>query len=376
MRFADIHGLDDVKQVLLNSVKNNHIAHAQLFAGVDGSAALPLALAYATYLNCENRQPDDACGVCPACLKNKKFIHPDLHFVFPVSATKKLTGKDVVSKNFLREWRVFLEKSPYGALADWSLAYGGEDKQVNISKEESRQIISTLSLKAFEGAFKVMVVWLPEHMHPSAANGILKILEEPPEQTVFLLVSNAPARLLSTILSRVQMVRVRRFTDQELINRLVSEHGVPEARAQQLAHLADGSLANARQLMEAVEDDSQEMFREWMRLCFQRDFTQLVAWSDQFHGMNKVSQHSLLHYGLNMMREVLVGQYGGDVAAQLGRVQGAAQTFVENFGKVMDADKIGHITSFLNDADYHLDRNGSPKIIFLDLSLKIASIIR
>lgn len=376
MRFEDINGLEDVKQALRQAVAGNHIAHAQLFAGDQGTAALPMALAYATYLNCENRGEKDACGQCASCVKNAKYIHPDVHFVFPVSATKKLSGKDLVSKNYLPAWRSFLGKDPYGGMGDWSVAYGGEDKQANISKEESRQIISALSLKAFEGAFKIMVVWLPEYMHPSAANGILKILEEPPEQTVFLLVSNDPKRLLATILSRVQMVRIRRFTDTELGDILMQNHGVAPERAHQLAHLADGSLAEARKLMDAVEDDSQEMFREWMRLCFQRDFTQLVGWSDQFQSMGKVAQNSLLQYGLNMMREVLVGALAGSAAEPLGRAQGTAKVFVEKFGKVMDPSKVEKISGLINEACYHLERNGSPRIIFLDLSLKIASAIK
>ena len=376
MRFADIKGLDDVKQVLINGVKNNHIAHAQLFAGGHGSAALPLALAYNTYLNCENRGEHDACGQCPSCVKNLKYIHPDTHFVFPVSATKKISGKDAISRNYLSDWRSFLLKTPYGQMADWSMAFGGEDKNANISKEESRQIISALSLKAFEGAFKTMIIWLPEYMHPSAANGILKILEEPPEQTIFLLVSNEPKKLLATIISRVQQIQIRPFNDEELTHLLVEEHQVPQERAAQLARLADGNLNEARQLLETVEDDSHEMFREWMRFCFQRDFTKLIEWSERFQGMSKIGQNSLLLYGLNMMREVLVHRHMGEQADVLARVQGTSATFVENFSKVLDDHKTELISKFLNDAHYHLERNASARIVFLDLSLQIAGIIK
>ncbi len=373
MLFADIKGLQEVKEALIASVHNNHIAHAQLFAGSVGGAALPMALAFAGYLNCENRTDEDACGTCPSCLKNKKFVHPDLHFAFPVSSTKKVTGKDAISKSFLSEWRQFLQERPYGTQVEWSQAYGGEDKQVNISKEESRQIISALALKPFEGKYKIMLIWLPEHMHSAAANGILKILEEPPEATVFLLVSQAPEQLLTTIRSRVQMVKVRSFTDDELRDILVNTYHIDTSRAGQLVHLADGDLNEALQLHEEVEDDSHSMFREWMRHCFQRDFTQLVAWSDSFQKMGKVAQKSLLQYGLTIFREVLICSFEGK---DMLRAEGETLTFVQNFSKVMDAQKIEGIAVALNQAHYHLERNGSPKIVFLDLSLTIARMIR
>ena len=373
MRFADIKGLEEVKEALVAAVRNNHIAHAQLFAGTEGSAVMPLALAFATYLNCENKLEGDACGQCPSCLKNQKFVHPDLNFAFPVSSTKKVSGKDAVSKNFLTEWRSFLIDKPHGGLVEWAQAYGGEDKQVNISKEESRQIISTLSLKAFEGKYKIMLIWLPEYMHSAAANGILKILEEPPENTIFLLVSQAPERLLTTIRSRVQMVKVRTYTDEELKGILEEQYAVEASRATQLAHLANGNLNEALRLQDEIEDDSHAMFREWMRYCFQRDFTQLVTWSDNFQKMGKVAQKSLLAYGLSIMREVLVCSFE---QPEMLRVEGEALAFVQNFSKVMDGKKIESITKAMDSAYYYLERNGSPRIVFLDLSLSIARMIK
>ena len=192
MRFKDIHGLAPTKAMLLSGIRNNHVAHAQLFTGRPGSPALSLALAYATYLNCENPGDEDACGQCPSCAKNQKFVHPDVHFIFPVSSTKNVAAKDASSRLFLKEWREFLLTTPYGSLQDWSTLYGGEDKQALISTKEKQTITNDLSLKAFEGKYKIMLIWLPELMHPNAANGILKVLEEPPENSVFLLVSEQP----------------------------------------------------------------------------------------------------------------------------------------------------------------------------------------
>lgn len=373
MRFADIPGLPETKKYLVHAVDNNHLAHALLFSGTQGGAGLPIALAFATYLNCTNRQEHDSCGTCPSCVKNDKFIHPDLHFAFPVSSTKKISGKDVVSTSFLTEWRSFLAERPYGTPTDWSRHFGGEDKQLNISKEESRHIIRNLSLKAFEGEYKVMLIWLPEFMHTSSANGILKILEEPPQKTIFILVSEDSEKLLTTILSRTQQFRIPPFSDEDLARILEERHGADESRARQLAHMADGSLARAVELMNEVEDDSHELFRVWMRHCYTVDLTELVAWSDRFQQMKKMGQKNLLQYGLAMMRETLLQCAR---AENLSRLHGEEQQFVLNFVKVMDADKVAAVTEQLNTAFYHLERNANAKILFLNLSLTVARILR
>ncbi|MBL3656770.1 DNA polymerase III subunit [Fulvivirga sediminis] len=372
MLFADIKGLDNVKKQLINSVSSDHVAHAQLFMGKPGSPNLPMALAFANYLNCEKPSENDACGECPSCYKNQRFIHPDMHFVYPVSATKNITGKDVVSSSYLKEWRAFLSSTPYGGIDNWSAHYGGEDKQVNISKEESRQIIKNLSLKAFEGKYKVMIIWLPEYMNAAAANGILKILEEPPEKTIFLLVSNDTERLLTTILSRTQIVTIPKFSDESIQQMLEENHGLEPQQANQLSHLADGDYNLAVKLLNNIEDDSHQLFTDWMRDCFRKDFSELVVKSDQFHSMNKVAQRSLFLYALNMFREAIIY----NAAPDLKRVSGAVGSFIENFSKVMDSTKVESISKLINDAHYHLERNASPKIIFLDLSLQIARIIK
>jgi len=372
MLFKEINGLEEVKDRLINAVKNGKVAHAQMFLGKPGSPNLPLALAFATYLNCENKGESDACGVCASCTKIQKYVHPDLHFVYPVSSTKNVSGKEVVSTSFLKEWRQFLISSPYGDINAWANHYGGEDKQGNISKEESRQIIKNLSLKSFEGSYKIMIIWLPEYMHPSAANGILKILEEPPEDTVFLLVSSNADRLLTTILSRTQIVTIPKLSDDSVKSMLIKHHQVEEAKAGQLAHLADGDYNAAVKLLQSVSDDSQELFSSWMRDCFKKDFTNMVLKSDQFHAMNKTAQKSLLQYGVNILRESLIASHAGDLV----RVSGEEAKFVENFSKVMDVDKVEKISKLINTAHYHLERNAAPKITFLDLSLNIAAAIR
>jgi DNA polymerase III subunit delta' len=371
MRFADIPGVEEVKRLLIDAVKSNHAAHAQLFAGARGAVNLPLALAYATYLHCENRG-DDACGTCAACSKNLKFIHPDTHFVFPVSNVKGDKDEERFKAEILKSWRAFLLEQPFGGLDDWTNYYGGEDKQALISREESREIIKTLSLKPFESKSKVMIIWQPELMHPSAANGILKILEEPSSYTYFILVSNAADQLLPTIISRTQIVSVPLLSDNELENVLKEKHSVDQAKASRLTQLANGSLTLALKMIDSEEDNNTQMFTGWMRACFKRNYAELVTMAEDYHALDKLSQKNLMTYSMNMMRETLLKTAG---AEKIYRTRGEELKFVQDFSKVMNVDKIEKSFKLMNDAQYHLERNGSAKMIFLDLSLNLAKTI-
>jgi DNA polymerase-3 subunit delta' len=366
MRFNDIHGLAETKQRLISSAQRNHVPHAQLFNGVEGSAVLPMALAFATYLNCENPGPGDACGECSSCAKSLKYVHPDIHFVFPVSPTGKITGKDVVSKSFMPAWREFLISNPYGNSVDWAHAFGGENKQLNISKQESREIIEALSLKAFEGKYKVLILWMPELMHPNAANGILKILEEPANNTVFLLVSVNRDQLLKTIRSRTQLVRIPAFSDEELIEILTKDDNVENGKAIQLAQLADGSLRTARQINSDADINVHAFFTDWMRFCFQNNFSELTALAEKFSGLSKSAQKSLLIYALEVLRDALIVNQGEE---KLHRMSGEALSFVRNFSKTLTLLVIEHLSGHLSDAHYHLERNVNAKIVFMNLSI-------
>ena len=372
MLFKDIPGLTDTKNILINSVKKDHIAHGQLFFGAQGSAALALAIAYATYVNCENKKEDDACGECAACVKNKKLIFPDLHFVFPTSTTKEKT-KDVSSATFMKEWRAFVQENPYAIMTDWGSYFGGENKQLSISVDESRNIIKTLTLKSFEGEYKILILWLPEMMNASSANALLKILEEPPVKTLFLLVTQDAEKIITTILSRTQMVKIRSFTDEEISEQLQTKKGLEEKKAKQIAYLADGNMNEAYRLVNEIEEDNQEMFREWMRLCYKRDYIELVNWTDTFQKLGREAQKSYFQYGLNMLRETLVYRHAGN---SLLRLQEHERDFIDKFSKVLDDTKVEIISKSLNEAYYHIERNANPKILFLDLSLTISGLIR
>jgi DNA polymerase-3 subunit delta' len=264
-----------------------------------------------------------------------------------------------------------LLEQPFGNLNDWSTLYGGEDKQALISREESREIIKTLSLKPFESAYKVMIIWQPELMHPSAANGILKILEEPAAHTYFILVTNAADKLLPTIISRTQIVTVPLLTDQEVEDQLVG-HGVEGGKARKIAHLTEGNLNAALKAIDSQEDDNASRFMEWMRACFKKSYATLVNLSENYHALDKMSQKNLMAYSINVFRETLLNLSG---AHSINRLQGEELKFVQDFSKVMNVEKIDKSFTLMNDASYHLERNGSPKMIFLDLSLKLSKII-
>jgi DNA polymerase III subunit delta' len=371
MNFSSIPGLAEIKSKLIDAAQAGHIAHAQLFTGKVGSLNLPLALAYANYLHCQNKGAADACGVCAACSKSLKYIHPDTNFVFPLGNIKGDKDEDRFKADILKSWRSFLLEQPFGNLGDWIGYYGGEDKQALISREESREIIKTLSLKAFESPYKVMIIWQPELMHPSAANGILKILEEPPANTFFILITNAVERLLPTILSRTQIVQVPLLADDEIENYL-STKGVEETRRQEIVSLAEGDLNMAIKLIDSEQDHYQEKFSDWMRTCFKKDYSKMVALMEEFNERDKLGQRNFLQYGLTMMRETLL-QFSG--ASAISRVKGSEVKFVQDFSKVMTVNKVEKTNKLISDASYHLERNGSAKMIFLDLSLQLSKLI-
>jgi len=372
MKFADIHGLEEIKERLVTTVESNHMAHAIMLAGKPGAPNLPLALALSTFVLCENRGKD-ACGTCDGCLKAEKFIHPDLNFVFPVAPVKGISGKDVISRSFMKEWRKFLLEDTFGSVDHWAVRFGGEDKELNISKEESRNIINTLSLKAFEGSHKVMLIWLPEYMHPAASNGILKILEEPAERTLFLLVTNDMESLMTTILSRTQIVQVRRFNETEMTGIIIEKYGVEKERAQVLAKITEGDISVAMDYIDHDEKDTPELFKKWMRSCFSRNLAGLVEHSEEFHRANKVEQKGLLKYMLYILRESMV--FGLD-SGDLGRSDDSDREFIGKFSKFLNEGKIGKITAMVDEAFYHLERNASARIMMLDLSLKISTLLR
>jgi DNA polymerase-3 subunit delta' len=372
MLFKQISGLDSTKQSLVAAVAQNHLAHAQLFCGPTGSGNLALAIAFATYLNCENRQADDACGVCGSCAKMAKLAHPDVHHIFPVASTKKI--KENESDAFMPLWRKFTTEKPYGNLSDWLETIGVEgNKQGNISAEEARNVIKKVTLKAFEGAYKVLILWLPELLNNVSSNVLLKVLEEPPPNTIFLLVCNDANKLLATIISRTQRLYVPAFTETNIAQYLIENQAISQPRAKQIAYLANGNMTKAIALATEANADQFEWFAEWMRNCYKANIQDLVPRSDLFDNMKKETQKHILMYGLDIFRDLFLFQNN---ASALIKLEGNELTFVQNFAKAIQPNRIESIVKELGDAHFYLERNGRAKMIFLDASLSIAKLMK
>ncbi|GAA0880733.1 hypothetical protein GCM10009119_37030 [Algoriphagus jejuensis] len=372
MQFAEIPGLPETKEKLINAVKHNHLAHALLFHGPEGSANLTLALALSTFLYCENRTETDSCGTCASCQRMSRLVMPDLNFAFPVITKSKDDddgGEDDDKSDVLTNWRKFATAQPYGNVHDFIYFNGFEKKQLNISKGAARKMIQALSLMSFEGGYKIMLIWAPEFLHPSAANALLKIIEEPPAKTLFMLVTSQADQLLTTILSRTQKVLVRAFSDEEIKTHLV-QTGVSDSKsAEQIAMLADGNLREAYRMIDQVEDKQVTQVRDWFRLCASKNLKEIFEEADRFHKVDKEAQKSLLLTGLNVAREILLKNFNLD---QLLRTTEEDRKFIDNISKtVLREEHVVKLYDSFNQAHYHLERNGNAKMIFTDLSMDI-----
>lgn len=368
MLFNEIIGLEAIKQTLIRSVRANHVAHAQLFYGTVGSANLAMAWAYSTYINCENKQEQDACGVCASCAKMNKLVHPDVHHIFPSPS-----AKDAIVE-LLPTWRKFLLESPYRSLTDW-LEFTGTtgNKQGIIPIKEAHNIIGSLSLKAFEAEYKTLIIWQPELMNIESANALLKVLEEPPAKTLFILVCNDVNKLLTTILSRTQRVTIPTFSDEEVQLFLQNNKGVEASRAKQIAYLSEGNLSKAQFLIHKDSAGKHQWFAAWMRNCYKADLATLVKTADEFDAFTKEDQKGMMEYALNIFRDLLIWKNG---ATSLIRLEGEELTFVQNFSKAIKAAAIELVVGELNDTYYYLERNARAKILHLDLSITISRMFR
>ena len=342
MKFSDIKGNDRIKQKLIQTVLDQRVSHAQLFFGPEGNEKLALAIAYAQLINCTNKNlpPEvgmgqDSCGVCPSCIKYQKLIHPDLHFIYPVATTKKVTKKPK-SRDFIEEWRNFLIENNYrGSLLDWYESIGIENKQGIINAEDCNEIIHTLSYKSYESEYKVMILWMVEKLFYAAAPKLLKILEEPPDKTLFLLVSEDPDQIISTIRSRTLLVKI--------------------------------SGSDFRQENEAEDSVNFTAFRNWMRLCFAKDVIALVNWSNEVAKTGRENQKSLLLYALKVIDLCTSINYG---KGKNEITMNEESQFILKISPFFTSHNLIQFTQLFNTALYHVERNGHAPTLFLDVSLQ------
>jgi DNA polymerase-3 subunit delta' len=375
MNFSQIPGQKEIKAKLLRSVREERVSHAQLFTGTEGCGSMALALAYAKYISCENRTDSDSCGTCKSCIKYEKLIHPDLHFVFPVIKGKKAT--DPVSDNYLEEWREFVKKSPFFTLNNWMDSIEVGNAQGMIFASEASEIIKKLSLKTFESDFKIMIIWLPEKMHQATANKLLKMIEEPPEKTLFLLVSEDPDKVIPTIISRCQLVKVPSFSSRDIEKYLTERFNIPVEKASDISRVSNGNISRAVELCEN-EDSSLanlERFKSLMRFAWKRDIISIINWSEEISTTGREAQKNFISFSMRILRENLMLSLD-QLKNSLVFLTGEEATFSGNFHPFINQNNIYPLTDEFNLVYSHIESNGNPKIIFLDLALKVTRLIR
>jgi len=375
MNFSQIPGHKEIKAKLLRSVKEERVSHAQLFTGPEGCGSMALALVYARYISCENKSDSDSCGTCKSCVKYEKLIHPDLHFVFPVIKGKKAT--DPVSDNYIEEWREFVKRSPYFTLNNWMDSIEVGNAQGMIFASEASEIIKKLNLKTFESDFKIMIIWLPEKMHQATANKLLKMIEEPPEKTLFLLVSEEPDKIISTILSRCQLIKIPSFKNHDIEKYLTGRFNIPAEKAADLSRVSNGNITRAIELCEN-EDSSLanlEHFKSLMRFAWKRDILSIINWSDEISTTGREAQKNFISFSMRILRENLMLSLG-QLKNNLVFLTGEEATFSGNFHPFINQSNVYKLAEEFNLVYSHIESNGNAKIIFLDLALKVTRLIR
>jgi len=369
MQFKEIIGQEKIKQQLVQTVKENRVSHAQLFLSPAGSGALPLAIAYAQYINCLDQGSADSCGVCSSCRKYERYIHPDLHFSYPFFASANIkTAVDV-----LDEWRNMLLQDAYFDMDVWRSKLDAANKQANINIGECHDIIKKLSYKAFEAETKVLIMWLPEYLD-KAGNALLKLIEEPPANTLFILIAQNQEQILTTILSRTQIVKIPKLSSSEVQDYLLMQAGLTEHQAAEYAFLADGNLIEAKALAHNKQSDSSGPFTNWLRLGFGNKVPDLIEFTEEIAKWGRENQKNFLKYGVNYLRECCLILSGAEELVKLSPL--TLETAKKLSAHVLTLPMAEAIITEMEKAHYHIERNANPKILFLDVSLQLVKIIK
>ena len=373
MLFKDITGNELVKKQLIDAVANNRISHAQLFSGKSGNAKLALAFAYAQYLNCENKSETDSCNSCSSCLKYKNLSHPDLHLIFPVL---KVNGiKNPTSDSFVNQWRELVLENKFIDINDWIDTFGIENKtgqQGSIYIDEATSIQRKLSLKNYEAEYRVVLIWLPEKMNLTVSNKLLKLLEEPPKGTVFILVSEDANSLLPTIISRLQTLNVSDFTIEDVVDYF---DGVTLEKAKQLKNITDSDFGKMKKILDDTEGllDLFDEFSSWMRLAYRMDVSALSKWVDKIASMGRKHQKLFLSYAIKMIRECLILNFG---SSNLLKTNEKEYAFISKFSPFIHEGNSVNIIEELEKSIKAINRNANAKILFFELSLQMVKFLK
>ena len=379
MKFSDIVGQNHLKNHLVNSVQKGRIPHAQLFIGQEGSGTLAMALAYAQYIICNNKGSENEGGSAACNLKFDHLQHPDLHFVYPVATTDSIKS-NATSDDFMGTWIDFLKETPYGSVNDWYEAIGIQKKQGNISVHEAASILKKLILKPFEGGYKVMIIWMAEKMNTEAANKLLKLLEEPTDKTVFILIAEDEKAILQTILSRCQILHFNALNEQEIVQGLIEKESCDEVDAYSIAKQAQGNYNKALKLRYNITNEYpfDEWFVTWVRAAFRanknaRVVSDLIKWSDEIAAIGREKQKLFLNHCMELFRQALLLNYS---TSELVYMEPKVENFkLKNFAPFVNEHNILEIYQEIEDATYHIERNGNAKMIFTDLSIKLTRLI-
>lgn len=379
MLFSQILGLPHIKNHLTTSADSGRIPHAQLFIGSHGSGTLAMAIAYAQYILCQNNDAENNTGNNTCNIKFEQLSHPDLHFAFPVAATDRIKSHPI-SSNFIEEWRKFVSEQPYGSLFDWFQVLGIENKQGQIGVDEAKEIVKSLSLKSYEGGYKIMIIWAADKMNTASANKLLKLIEEPPEKTVFILIAEDEEQVLQTIKSRCQILHFPPLSEAVISDALISFKQVEDPLAAKIAHQSNGNYNKALHLLNnnAGDEQFEEWFVQWVRSAFKAKgnkaaINELISWSETIAATGRETQKGFLLFCQEFFRQALLMNYNSD---KLVFFQPNTSGFkLENFSPFIHGNNILNINHEIENAIYHIERNGNAKIILTDLSIKLTRLL-
>jgi DNA polymerase III subunit delta' len=391
MQFKDIIGQQAVKEQLVNIVRQNRLSHALLFLGKQGSGALPLSLAFAQYIVCTSakstainypaifdnmapslsiRELQDACGTCPACIKADQLIHPDIHFCYPVISRK--SGDEPKSTDFINEWREFIAGYPYGTVYDWLQFINAENKQGNISSKETLDINHKINLKSFESQYKILIIWMPEFLGKQG-NKLLKLIEEPPPDTLFIFVAEDENAILPTILSRTQLIKIPCLSDKEIEEALITRGAMDETKARQIAGVCEGNYREALQLLQHAEEDWQSLAREWLNSILKTGPVAQLKWIDEISRLGREKQKQFLRYFIHLLQQAIRMRV---VSSDSLNIPENEKDFAARLNKICSISAQEAIINEFNKGTWYIERNAHTKMLFHALTIRLYHIIK
>lgn len=385
MQFSNIIGQDALKKQLVQLYKQNRLSHALLFMGNEGYGALPLALAFAQYVVCENTginpisslfqveeknaaSINDSCGHCAACLKSEQLAHPDIHFTYPVIPKK--SGDKPLSTHYIKEWRSFIQQNAYGNLFDWLQFIGAENQQGNITAEECNEVIRQMNLKSFEAGYKILIIWMPELLGKEG-NKLLKLIEEPPPKTLFLLVAENEELILPTLVSRCQLIKVPPIQD-DAIAQALQQLSVAQAQAQQIASVVQGNFREAQWLIQQPANNWQQLLTDWLHILLNDEKTEQLKWIDMVASLGREKQKQFLRYIIHLLEDAIHVR----IYPQPSNMFPEEKDTAIKINKITSVSQQQAIADELNKAIYYIERNAHAKMLFHALTIKLYHIIR